>query len=128
MSGEEDLYTELMLDLQFRDKDKSSARNLTNQDVALMLDPLEESRDRPSMTHCRSANNHSNCAQIGASSSSSLACIENSSPLSSPSQLVNSTPPTVLEVVGATLSVSRNHDDIDSSSPASIPDIPLARS
>ena len=47
MSGEEDLYlssdTELMLDLQFRDKDKSSARNLTNQDVALMLDPLEES-------------------------------------------------------------------------------------
>ena len=94
-----------MLDLQFRDKDKSSARNLTNQDVALMLDPLEQSRDRPSMTHRRSANNHSNCAQIGASSSSSLACIENSSPLSSPSQLVNSTPPTVLEVVGATLSV-----------------------
>ena len=83
-----------------------------------MLDPLEESRDRPSMIHCRSANNRRNCAQSGAGSSSSLVCIENSSPLLSPSQLVNSTPQAPAGFRSGRSHVechSRNHEDTDSS-------------
>lgn len=144
MSEEEDLYssssdTEPTLDLQFCDRDKSSASgSLTNQDVALMLemdtsmsetDPSEENQDRMSMTHRRSAKNRSDCST---STSSSLACVENSSPFSSPlpmhMQMVNSTSPAANEAFRCGRSAEYRSNSSSSSSPTSLSDIRLARS
>lgn len=131
MSDEEDLLpyssssdTEPTLDWEFRDGGKSPARNLTNQDLASMLDldasmseTDAESRDRPSS--CRSAKNRRGSrARSSQSSPSSLAWTENSSPLS---MRANSrTPPANNQFHrGSTSSSSQ-------SSPTSPPDILLA--